>query len=202
MSKKLTDRQRRFVEEYLVDMNAVRAAIRAGYAETTARNNAYALFKNAAVREAVRAAMEARAARVQITQDRVIEELAALAFSDIGAFLTLLPGGDVALDWAGLPAGATRPIAEIVQDEYADRSPGGGRGADKRRIRRTRFKLHPKLPALEALAKHLGFFIDRKHVDVTGHLTLASEPLPATARWLEETLGGGTPGETAKPRPH
>jgi phage terminase small subunit len=202
MSKQPTDRQRRFVEEYLVDLNATQAAIRAGYAPTTANNNAYLIFKSPAVRAAVEAAIAARAARVRITQDRVIEELAALAFSDIGAFLTWLPGGDVALDWAELPAGATRLIAEIVQDEYADRSPGGDRGEDKRRIKRTRFKLHPKLPALEALAKHLGLFIDRKHVDVTGHLTLASEPLPATARWLEETLAGGAPGEAPKPRPH
>ena len=197
MSNKLTDRQRRFIDEYLIDLNATQAALRAGYKKLSVQRNAYRLLANPAIRDAITAAMTERAERTQVTQDRVIKEIAALAFSDMGDFLTLLPDGNLALEWAALPQGATRLIAEIVQDEYTER-----RGEEKRKVKRTRFKLHPKLPALDALAKHLGIYSDRKHVDVTGHLTLASEPLPATARWLEETLGDGTPGKTPKPRPH
>jgi phage terminase small subunit len=68
----LTSRQSRFVEEYLVDLNATQAAIRAGYSAKTAHSAGPRLLENVEVARAVRAGMDARAERARITADDVI----------------------------------------------------------------------------------------------------------------------------------
>ncbi|WP_051983782.1 terminase small subunit [Burkholderia pyrrocinia] len=81
--KKLTAKQQRFVDEYLVDLNASAAARRAGYSERTANEQGARLLAKVSVQEAVRAAMSDRRERTHITQDRVLRELARIAFFDI-----------------------------------------------------------------------------------------------------------------------
>jgi hypothetical protein len=71
----LTPRQSRFVDEYLVDLNATQAAIRAGYSARTAEQQAARLLGNVKVSEAVRTAQAARSERVRITQDDVLRGL-------------------------------------------------------------------------------------------------------------------------------
>ncbi len=154
---RLTPKQARFIEEYLVDLNATQAATRAGYSAKTAEQKGYQLLQKPAIKEAVEAAKQARSQRTEITADRVLQEYALIAFADMADYLTFAEDGAVYLDWSGLPEGATRIIGELVQDEYTD-----GRGDDAREVKKTRFKLHPKLPALEALAKHLLLFPNPK----------------------------------------
>lgn len=79
----LTARQSRFVAEYLLDLNATQAAVRAGYSSRTAESTGPRLLGKVNVSEAVRAAMEKREKRTGITQDRVLQELARIAFFDI-----------------------------------------------------------------------------------------------------------------------
>jgi phage terminase small subunit len=79
----LTDRQRRFVDEYLIDLNATQAAIRAGYSKKTANEQGARLLANVSVMLVVQEAMKAREHRTHITQDRVLQELARIAFFDI-----------------------------------------------------------------------------------------------------------------------
>jgi hypothetical protein len=67
-AKAMTSRQRRFVDEYLVDLNATQAAIRAGYSARTANEQGARLLTNASVASAIQAAQQARSERVQITQ--------------------------------------------------------------------------------------------------------------------------------------
>ena len=71
----LTDKQRRFVEEYLVDLNATQAAIRAGYSERTAEAQGSRLLRNVKVAEAIRAAQAERSETVGITQQYVLDNL-------------------------------------------------------------------------------------------------------------------------------
>ena len=75
----LSARQRRFVSEYLIDLNGQKAAERAGYARGSAKVTASRLLTKADVRAAVEAGMQARGERTEITQDRDIEELRHLA---------------------------------------------------------------------------------------------------------------------------
>lgn len=79
----LTPKQARFVAEYLIDLNATQAAVRAGYSARTAASQGARLLKHGAVARAVHTAQQARAVRTEITQDRVLQELARIAFFDI-----------------------------------------------------------------------------------------------------------------------
>lgn len=72
---KLTDRQKEFVRQYLVDLNATQAAIRAGYSERTAYSVGQRLLKNVEIQRAVAAAQAKRARRVEVTQDYVLSNL-------------------------------------------------------------------------------------------------------------------------------
>ena len=77
----LTDKQKRFVAEYLVDLNATQAAIRAGYSKKTADRIGPELLGKTCVSEAIRVAMRDREKRTEITQDRVLNELGKVAFA-------------------------------------------------------------------------------------------------------------------------
>lgn len=78
----LTDKQQRFVEEYLLDLNATQAAIRAGYSEDTAQQQGYQLLQKTSVHDAIAEAMAARSEHVQIIADEVLRELKDIATTD------------------------------------------------------------------------------------------------------------------------
>lgn len=71
----LNARQKRFVEEYLVDLNATQAAIRAGYSEKTAESQASRLLRNVKVAAAVEAGKAELSERTQVTQEWVVAKL-------------------------------------------------------------------------------------------------------------------------------
>ena len=77
---KLTAKQQRFVDEYLIDLNATQAAIRAGYAAENAEQVGYKLVHKSSVSNSISQAMAHRSRRTGITQDRVLRELAKVAF--------------------------------------------------------------------------------------------------------------------------
>ena len=72
---KLNPRQSRFVEEYLIDLNATQAAIRAGYSAKTANTNGPRLMVNAGIQSAIQKAQAARSERTQITVDKVLDDI-------------------------------------------------------------------------------------------------------------------------------
>ena len=71
-------------------------------------------------------------------------------------YMRFAENGDVLLDWSAMPEDATKAILEVTQDIYNE-----GRGSAQREVKRTKFKLHDKRGALDALAKHLGLFRER-----------------------------------------
>lgn len=71
----LTDKQQRFVDEYLIDLNATQAAIRAGYSQKTAQEQASRLLSNVMVSKAIEEAKKARESRTEVTQDWVVHEM-------------------------------------------------------------------------------------------------------------------------------
>ncbi|MGO9443202.1 MAG: terminase small subunit [Thiobacillaceae bacterium] len=85
MIKKLTPKQARFIDEFLITLNATESARRAGYAPRRADQIAYENLRKPEIQEALRALMAARSERTEISQDRVLHELAGLAFVIIGA---------------------------------------------------------------------------------------------------------------------
>lgn len=81
MAKRLTDKQQRFADEYLIDLNATQAAIRAGYSVKTATEQAARLLTNVKVQEYIQKRQNKLQANTGITQEKVLAELAAIGFS-------------------------------------------------------------------------------------------------------------------------
>jgi phage terminase small subunit len=149
----LTERQARFVEEYLQDANVRGAARRAGYNEMVG----FRLVRRAEVADAICVGQAARAERMQVSADRVIAELAAIAFSDITRVMS----------WGGREGDGEAETAEGDAGERYDFRLRKSAMLDRRtaaavkEFRRyshgaVRVRMHDKLPALMLLARHLG----------------------------------------------
>jgi phage terminase small subunit len=155
LGPRLTDKQLRFVQEYLIDLNATQAAKRAGYSAKTAEQGGAQLLRNIKVAAAIKSAQGARAERTQITQDRVLKEYARIAFSNMKDFAEFGPEGVALKDLAAMDDDAARCVAEVSESTSKD---GGS----------VRFKLHDKKGALDSIARHLGMFTDK--TEHSGHL--------------------------------
>lgn len=151
--RKLTPKQQRFVDEYLVDLNATQAAIRAGYSPKTAGQIGERLLKKVEIQQALAKRMKAREQRTEVTQDRVVKELAKVAFGDPRNVMTWGPGGVKLKDSAEL----TDDEAAFVSEVSETTTEHGGS---------LKLKTNDKLKALELLGKHLGMF--KEKVEVTG----------------------------------
>ena len=149
--KPLTPKQHRFVQEYLVDLNATQAAIRSGYSENTASEQGYELLRKPQIEDAIMAAQAKRSERTGITQDMVIQELARVAFFDIGVIFN--ENGSVR-PIGGIDENARRAIAGI--DVRAELNSNGEQVANLHKI-----KIADKLRALELLRRHLKLFTDK-----------------------------------------
>jgi phage terminase small subunit len=149
----LEDRRWRFCQELLIDDNAAQAAIRAGYSEKTAKQQACRLLTNADVRRAVADLRAARAQRLETTADRVLQELAMVAFADIGQVMDFT-GADVKLRPANaIQEQARRALASMKVKRYVE-----GHGDDARDVEVIEFKFWDKVTALLKLGQHLGLF--------------------------------------------
>ena len=149
----LTAKQRRFVEEYLVDANATQAAIRAGYSPRTAGSIGQENLTKPEIASALEKAQAERAARVQVTADEVLAELKKLGFSNMLDYATIQPDGTAYVDLSSLTREQAAAIQEMTVDEYTE-----GRGEDARPVKKVRVKLVDKKGTLELLGQHLGLF--------------------------------------------
>lgn len=152
----LTAKQRRFVSEYLIDGNATQAAVRAGYSSGTAGSIGH---ENLTKPEIASAIAEAQAAQIQaagITAQRVIEELATVAFSDVRNLLT--EAGQLA-DLPSLPDSVTRAVSSI--EVTKQRTQKDGTSVTEEWVSKVR--QWDKLRALEMIAKLRGMFPSEKH---------------------------------------
>src|SRR5258707_7951263 len=125
-TRPMTQRQCLFVTEYLVDFNAKQAAIRAGYPPASAANRGYELLHFCApVMSRVEAALAERERRTLVAADRVLKEIARIAFSDIRRYVVDRPDGLVTLrPLASLSADDAASVAEI-RGVAPNRSPPG-----------------------------------------------------------------------------
>ncbi len=155
----LTAKQQAFVDEYLIDLNATQAAIRAGYSEHTAAEIGSENLKKPQIAAAIQAALEERADRTQVTQDRVIAELAAIAFSDLTDFASWSEDSVQLIESANLDPDKAKALKEVVATTQTFDGESGSSTTVRMQVRQ-----HDKLKALELLGRHLGMF--KKDVDV------------------------------------
>lgn len=148
----MTKKQKRFVEEYLMDLNATQAAIRAGYSPDSARDIGCENLTKPNIKAAIDRAMAERSRRTGINQDRVIQEIAKLAF--------LNPVDVIDMDEATVRGEAHRDDTACIASVKVKNIPTDDGAITEREV-----KTYDKLKALELLGKHLGMFTDRVKVD-------------------------------------
>jgi phage terminase small subunit len=200
---KLTPKQEAFVQQYLVDLNGAAAARRAGYSVNSAKQIA---SENLTKPYVLLAIEQALASLGGITRIRIVDELGAIAFADIGEFIDWSnetqqlstdikgriddvdmergskPGEEVVANRVALTPSRKltreqrRAIAKISQDRYGN----------------VRLEMHDKLGALNSLARALGMFLDNAQVE---------QPSPAnlSPTIIYEGRPGSTPGQLASP---
>jgi phage terminase small subunit len=166
----LNARQRAFVSEYLKDKNGKQAAIRAGYAKTTAEAQAGRLLACVGVRAAIEAAFSKLEKRNEDLADKVIRELSRIALSDIRDHFAqdgkLLPPHLLSDDSAAA-------VASLESEERFDR-------AAEMPFVVKKIKLWPKVEALRTLCDHLG--LTRQRVEVSGQVTSIQVADPYAAK--------------------
>lgn len=150
----LTAKQERFVAEYLIDLNATQAAIRAGYSVKSARATGAENLTKPDIQAALQEAQSKRSDRTEITQDRVLQELARIGFSDIRN----------AVRWGRSPVSSDGEAAdpnglgvypvELVPSEEVDDDTAAAVSEVGLTQSGVKVKMHDKLAALDKIARH------------------------------------------------
>lgn len=155
----LNAKQTKFVNEYLKDLNASQAAIRAGYSKNTSRSIANKLMTNADIQAEISRKMGKRSARTEITADRVLLELSRLAFLDVRKAFN--------------KDGSLKAIHELDDDTAA--AVAGmditefGSGDEQSGVVK-KIKLSDKKGALELVMRHLGMNTTPVNADLDSEL--------------------------------
>lgn len=166
----LTQKQRLFVDEYLIDLNATQAAIRAGYSPDTAKAIGCENLTKPDIRAHIDLVMAERSRRTGVNADRVIQELAKIAFVNATDVID--------------PKTATVKENALPEDTAAIQSvkvKTFGEDGLEREI-----KMADKLRALEMLGRHLGMFKDK--LELSGGLDTEKTKLDDL---LQQMRGGG-----------
>lgn len=154
----LSEQQLRFVEEILIDPSSqTGAAKRAGYSLSTATQAASRLMADPRVKEAIRLAQETRIKAIGITTERVLQELARIAFADVGDQIEVSEDGE--FDLSKLRGTSSEVVVNTIS----------GKSGKSKAVTVKTVKQADRLAALEKLGKHLGMF---KNDEVQINLTL------------------------------
>lgn len=150
----LTPKQKLFVDEYLIDLNATQAAIRAGYSPNNADKIGSELLGKTRVSDAISKAMAERSRRTGINQDRILMELAKIALVN--------PANVVDFDEATILDSALPEDLAAVASVKVKRFPTKeGEGIERE------IKFYDKTKALDLAGRHLGMFKDKLEVSGT-----------------------------------
>lgn len=158
---KLTQKQQRFVEEYLIDLNATQAAIRAGYSVKTANEQGSQNLAKLSIQSAIAEAMAERSKRTGVNQDRVVQELARIAF---------VKATDIVDAEGRIKESATDDDLACIEVIKHEKFTGEAGISERFEIR-----ISSKLKALEMLGKHLGMWDDKQNVNVTVPVVISGE---------------------------
>jgi phage terminase small subunit len=155
MSDAINKKQELFVSEYLVDLNATQAAIRAGYSRRDARNAGYRNLRRPQIKAAIDKAQAPRLAKLALDADTVLAELTRIARANLLDYMRFDEDGIPIVDLSRLDRETAAALSEVVVEEFL--AAKAGRPA----VRRVRFRMHDKLAALDKLARHFGLLRER-----------------------------------------
>lgn len=161
MAKKLTKKQQLFVDEYLIDLNATQAAIRAGYSVESARDIGCENLTKPNIQQAIAKEMAERSKRTGVNQDRVVLELAKIAFVKMT---------DIVDDEGRIKSDATDDDLACIESVKFKESYSDTGSMTEREV-----KIASKMKALELLGKHLGMWNDKIDVNVAVPIVISGE---------------------------
>lgn len=164
----LSKKQRRFVDEYLVDLNATQAAVRSGYSAKTAQEQSSRLLSNVMVQSTIAERMKDREKRTEITQDKVLSELAKIGFADIRKAVEWGPEVMIVDEETGETA-VSNGVA-LVPSVKIDNDTAAAISEISQTAQGIKIKLHDKRAALVDIGRHLGIFNDKLNITVTDAL--------------------------------
>ena len=150
MANKLNKKQLLFCKEYIVDLNASAAAIRAGYSKKGSRQSAHKLLTNAYIAEEIQNLFDKRAYKTEITAERVLRELAAISFID---FKDMFDENGTMLEILEMPENIRRSIGGIIVTSNT--------GKDAQEFITKNIKIIDKRGSLELIGRHLAMFTDK-----------------------------------------
>lgn len=196
--EKLNPRQLAFVQEYLIDRNATRAAIAAGYSEKTAKEQASRLLTNVNVDRVVTSEIKRLEEKLRVSRERNLKELARLAYMDPRDLFDdkgrLIPVHELSRDAAACLTG-------VNVKEFYDKKGRGKKGAATAILKKIKFS--DKRAAIEAINKMQGYNIEKPEGDMHFHITWGggqkaiedkpidvtpeSTPLPANLNKISES---------------
>lgn len=158
----LTNKQQMFILEYLKDLNATQAAIRAGYSKKTAMTIGGENLRKPQIQAEIRKSIDARAERTRVSADKVVTELAKLGFSDWRELGKWGEDGVRLFDSSELSDEAAACVKDVTSTEERryDR-----RSGEEIINKQTKLSLHDKKGALELLGKHLRLFTDNLNIE-------------------------------------
>ena len=178
----LTYKQRQFIAEYLVDLNATQAAIRAGYSKKTAGAIATENLTKPLISKAIQKALRERLDRTKMKADEVLLELGAIARSDILDYVNFGPGGVAVRDSSELTEGQSKALSSVAETFSQD-----GRSQFK-------FRTHDKIKALDLLAKHMKLY-EEPTINVNIETHDLSKLTDKQLAQLADLVSATTPGD-------
>lgn len=161
MAKLKNVKHERFCQEYIKDLNGYKSALRAKYSKKTAKVQASQILTKLNVQERIAELQEKRSKRTEITQDKVLKELALVGFSDFADYAEIDENGLTVKAFGDIETGKTRAI-KSVKEVTGDKSNSMS------------FKLHDKIKPLELIGRHLGMFVEESIVNFKGTLKVVS----------------------------
>lgn len=171
----LTPRRERFAREYVVDLNAKAAAIRAGYSKKDAAREGCLLLKDRAVRALIDELKAKQYQRLELKADNVLLELSRIGFLDPAGVFNL---DNVMLPIHEIPEDIRRCISSIEVEELWE-----GHREDRERVGNlVKVKFWNKNHALETLGKHFKLWVER--LELGGRIDIAAALKKARERRL------------------
>jgi len=155
-----------FCHAYIANgMNATQAAAEVGYSAKTARVQGARLLTYAAIQARIRELLEPKLRKWDLTADRVLAEVAKVAYFNMGTILHITPNGDPYIDLSAISAEEMAAIGSAEIEDFIDRRETDADGKPiAREVRRVKVKPHDKLKALELGMRHLRLLHDKLEV--------------------------------------
>lgn len=160
----LSEKQKAFVREFLIDLNATKAAIRAGYSKRTARQLGQQNLSKPYIQEAIKAEIDSRAERTRRTADEVVELMWRMAELDLADYVRVAEGGEIqAIPFDQLPPGATRLISKVKEKRTIKEDVAGGKMVVTDGLE---YELPDRVKCVEMLGRHYGLFKEKLQIEL------------------------------------